>query len=133
MAVFFVCVCFVLPCSSVHNPAMEYAPRNRRTWKKLSVEVTFNKIDTCQLKFEPDEVPVDLVLQARAQMCCNKVNGPEDAVVSEMIKQLPLEKVYVSTKCFQERFLGQMEAPRSWKIVKLVCLRKPDAAPTKGI
>ena len=63
----------------------------------------------------------------------NKGNGPEDAVVSEMIKQLPLEKIYTVTKCFQERFMGQMEAPSSWKIVKLVFLRKPDAEPKKGI
>ena len=31
------------------------------------------------------------------------------------------------TRCFQERFMG------TWKVVKLVFLRKPDAAPTKGI
>ena len=30
------------------------------------------------------EITVDLVLQARARMSDNKVNGPEDAVVSEM-------------------------------------------------
>ena len=65
------------------------------------------------------------MLQARAKMSQNKVNGPEDAVVSEMIKQLPQEKVYIMLKCFQERFMGQMEAPSSWKIVKLVFLRKP--------
>ena len=29
--------------------------------------------------------------------------------------------------------MGQMEAPSSWKIVKLVFLRKPDAEPKKGI
>ena len=34
---------------------------------------------------------MDLVLRARAQMADNKVNGPEDSVVSEMIKQLPWE------------------------------------------
>ena len=50
----------------------------------------------------------------------NKVNGPEDAVVSEMIKKLPLEQIYILTKYFQERFMDQMEAPSSWKIVKLV-------------
>ena len=66
------------------------------------------------------EITVDLVLQARAKMCDNKVNGPEDAVVSDMIKQLPLEKIYTDTKCFQDRFVGQMDAPSSWKIVKLV-------------
>ena len=70
------------------------------------------------------EITVDLVLQARAKM---SVNGPEDAVVSEMIKQLPLEKIFTITRCFQELFKG------SWKIVKLIFLRKPDAEPKKGI
>ena len=63
---------------------------------------------------------VDLVLQSRAKMSDNKVNGPEDAVVSEMIKQVPLEKILIITRCFQERFKGQMEAPSSWKTVKLI-------------
>ena len=42
----------------------------------------------------------------------NKVNGPEDAVVSEMIKQLPQENLKVMTECFQESFMGQMEGTR---------------------
>ena len=79
------------------------------------------------------EITVDLVLQARAKMCDNKVNGPQNAVVSEMIKHLLLEKICIITRCFQERCMGQMEAPSSWKIVKLVFLRKPDAEPKKGI
>ena len=29
--------------------------------------------------------------------------------------------------------MGQVEAPSSWKIVRLVFLRKPDAVPKKGI
>ena len=48
------------------------------------------------------EMTFDLILQARAQMSDNKVNGPEDKVVSEMIKQLPLEKIYIITRCCQE-------------------------------
>ena len=63
------------------------------------------------------EITINLVLQGRAKMSDNKVNGPEDAVVSEMIKQLAQEKIYIITKRFQERFMGQMEAPSSWKIV----------------
>ena len=35
------------------------------------------------------EITVDLVLQASAD---NKVNGPEDAIVSEMVKNLTMEK-----------------------------------------
>ena len=33
------------------------------------------------------EISIVLVLQARAKMSENKVNGPEDSIVSEMIKQ----------------------------------------------
>ena len=59
------------------------------------------------------EITVDLVVQARAKMSENQVNGPEDAVASEMIEQLPLENIYIITKCFHERSMGQMEAPSS--------------------
>ena len=51
------------------------------------------------------EITRDLVLQARAKMSENKFNGPEDPVVSEMTKQLPLEKICTITQCFRERFL----------------------------
>ena len=57
------------------------------------------------------EITIDLVLQARAKMSENKVNGPEDTVASEMIKQLPQEKIYIITKCFQERPVGQTHVP----------------------
>ena len=35
--------------------------------------------------------------------------------------------------CFRGRLMGQMDAPSSWKIVKLIFLRKPDAEPKKEI
>ena len=63
---------------------------------------------------------VALVLQARAKMSANKVNGPGDTVVSEMVKQLLLEKIFIMKRFFQECFMGQIEAPSSWKMVKLV-------------
>ena len=78
-------------------------------------------------------ITVDLVLQAKAKLSDNKVNGPEDTIVSEMIKKLPLEKIYNIPRCFQERFMGLMESPSSWKILKLVFLRKRDAVPKKEI
>ena len=98
------------------------------------VEYFKNKGD-CQFTVEgrDEEITVDLVLQARAKMSDNKVNGPDDAIVSEMIKQWPLEKINTVTMCFQERFLGQMKSISSWKIVRLVLFRKPDAEPKKGI
>ena len=52
------------------------------------------------------EITVDLVLQAWANLSDNKVNGPENAIVSEMIKQLPLEK----THCC-EVFSGTFHGP----------------------
>ena len=65
-------------------------------------------------------------------MSDNKVSGPEDAVVSEMIKLLPLEKIYIITRCFQERFMGQMEVQVRGTIVKLVFLRKPCRGTEEG-
>ena len=40
-----------------------------------------------------------------------------------------LGKTYTIAMCFQERFMGLMESPSSWKIVKLVFLRKPGRCP----
>ena len=51
-------------------------------------------------------------LQARAKLSDNKVNGPEDAIVSEMIKKFLLEKICTIARCFQEGFMGLMESPR---------------------
>ena len=59
------------------------------------------------------EITSDLVLQAKAKLSDNKVNEPEDVIVSEMIKRLPVEKIYTLARCFQERSVGQMEFPRS--------------------
>ena len=60
------------------------------------------------------EIRVDLVLQARAKMNNHGVSGPEDTVVSEMIKILLLKKIYTATRCFQERFVGQLDSSSSW-------------------
>ena len=79
------------------------------------------------------EIPVDFVLQARDRLSDNKVNGLEDAIVSEMIKKLLMENIDTVARCFQERFMGFMDSPSSWKVVKLFFLRKPDTAPKKGI
>ena len=42
---------------------------------------------------------MDFVLQARDRMAEEKVSGPEDSVVAEMIKELLQEKVYEITRC----------------------------------
>ena len=51
------------------------------------------------------EITVDLVLQARAKLSDNKVNRPENAIESEMIKKLPMERIFTKAMCFQERFM----------------------------
>ena len=58
---------------------------------------------------EERKLAIYRVLQTRAKLSENKVYGPEDAIVSEMIKRLPMEKIYTITRCFQERFMGIME------------------------
>ena len=68
-----------------------------------------------------------LVLQGQAKMSDNKVSGREDTMVSEMIKILLLENIYTITRCFQERFVAQIDSPSSWKIVKLGFPRNQDA------
>ena len=65
----------------------------------------------------------------------NKVNGPEDAVVSELIKQLSSENIYTTTKCFQKRFHGSGGSAKFVEDCETGLLeeRKPDAEPKKGI
>ena len=45
--------------------------------------------------------------------------------------QLPQENFFQVARCFQPRFMALEDAPSSWRIVKLVFLRKPDAIPKK--
>ena len=75
------------------------------------------------------EITVDLVWQARATLGDNKVNGPEDAIVSEMTKKLPFEKIHTFARRFQERFMGLMESLSSWKIVKTGLLEETGRCP----
>ena len=107
--------------------------RKRKKFQENSIDY-FKNIGDQQFTMDGRnaEITVDLVLQAWAMMSDNKVNGPEDAIVSEMIKQLPLEKINTITRCFQERFKGQMEAPSSRKIVKLIFLRNQMQNQRKG-
>ena len=75
-------------------------------------------------------ITIEMVLEARAKMSDTKANGPEDAVVSEIIKQLLQEKVYIITKCFLEpdgstKFMEHRE--NWWFFTK-----NPDAEPKKG-
>ena len=47
------------------------------------------------------EKTIDSVLRARARLAEETINGPEDSVVAEMIKELTQEKTFEFTKCFQ--------------------------------
>ena len=47
-----------------------------------------------------------LVPQAQAKMPEDKVDGLEDAIFIEMLKQLPQEKIHDNTRCFQDRLMG---------------------------
>ena len=65
---------------------------------------------------------------------CQKTKSTRQRIpcVSEMIKQLPREKINEITKCFQDWCVELEDAPGSWRIVKLVFLRKPGATLRKG-
>ena len=43
-------------------------------------------------------ITVDLVLRGRGNMLPDKANGPEDIIVTEMLKELPGESIYENTK-----------------------------------
>ena len=84
------------------------------THQEDTKEVQESRIDFFQKKrnqqFTEDgrsaEITVDLVLQARAKLSDNRVNGPEDAIVSEMIRKLPMEKDLHYCEVFSETFHG---------------------------
>ena len=50
-------------------------------------------------------------------------NGPEDFVVTKMLRELLAETTYEITKWFQRGFRGSCGSPISWWIVKPVFLR----------
>ena len=60
----------------------------------------------------------------------SSVDGPEDAIVNQAVA---LGEVPHSFEVFfQERFMGEMEAPNSWRVVNLVFLRKPRCGTKEG-
>ena len=61
------------------------------------------------------------------------VKGPEDSIVSDMIQQLPRQKSKRSQDVLKIVLWGWKMPPSSRRTAKLVFLRKPDAAPKKGI
>ena len=71
------------------------------------------------------KITIDLVLRDRARMGEEKVTGPEDAVVAELIKDLNQENVSAIARCFQARFMGQEGAPDSKENSKIGSLEEP--------
>ena len=63
------------------------------------------------------EISVEMVLRE------GKANGPEDCIVPEMLKELPLETVREITKYFNERYNGTFVAPPSWKKMRFIFLK----------
>ena len=49
----------------------------------------------------------DTVLQTRSRLCDGKVHGPDDRLVSETLKRLPLVKIFEVANVFQEGFMGK--------------------------
>ena len=84
-------------------------------------------------KGERVEVTVDKVLRFQAKMMKNQTNGPGDCLVSEMVRELPMETVGEIPLWFGKRFRGECRTPAAWKILRLVFLKKPDAEREKGI
>ena len=71
------------------------------------------------------EISVDRVLTGRGKML--------NAWCHKMLQELPMESVYEITLWFQKRFRGECWAPRAWKILRLVFLKKLDAKLENGI
>ena len=88
-------------CSLIRRKQKKYRRAELNTSKKRNQQFTEEGRNA--------EITIDQVLQARAKLSDNQVNGPEDAIVSEMIKKLPMEKIYSIARCFQERLMGQMD------------------------
>ena len=69
----------------------------------------------------------------RTMMSEIKINDSGETVISEMIKQLSMEKICSITRHFHELFINKMTIQSSWQITKLMLLRKSDAESRKGI
>ena len=50
-----------------------------------------------------------------------------------MLRNLPMESVYEITQWFEKRFREERRAPESWKVLRLVFLKRPDARLEKGL
>ena len=75
------------------------------------------------------EITVDLVLQARAKLSDDKEKRTRGRDRERDDQKDAHGKIYTIARCCQERFMARWNPP----VVTLVFLRKPNAAPKKGI
>ena len=55
-----------------------------------------------------EEITIDMVLRAQARMAEEQVSGPEDSVVTAIVKEFPQEKILeITKKNCQKRFKGR--------------------------
>ena len=76
--------------------------KKRKKHRKAESSISSRK-EISNLQRKDAEIKVDLVLQAGAKLSDNKVNGPEDATVNEMIKKLYMEKIYTFASAFEKK------------------------------
>ena len=79
------------------------------------------------------EITVDRVLRPRGKIMKHKANVPSDCMVTEMLRELPMESVYEITHWFEKRFRGKCRAPSGVETSTLRILKKPDAKLEKGL
>ena len=77
-------------------------PRKKPKKHRKAESSISSRQEVSNLQRKDAEITVDLVLQAGAKLSDNKVNGPEDAIVSEMIKKLLVEKIYTISSAFKK-------------------------------
>ena len=99
---------------------MELVPRSKGQWdEKFQGERGQTE------RGEGGTICSNLVSQSCREMQTDTATRPEDIIETEMLKELAIETIFETTDWFQRRFRGKCDSPSSWRIVKLVFLRKP--------
>ena len=66
-----------------------------------------------------EKIMVDLALRGRGDVRPDEANDSVD-IVTEMLKELSMETIFVFTKWFQRRFRGECGSVASWRSLQLV-------------
>ena len=75
-----------------------------RSTGKAELNISKRKENNNLQKMGAVQITIDLVLQARAKLSDNKVNGPEDPIVSEMIKGCLWKRTVLLRDVFRSDF-----------------------------